>query len=275
MNAYRYAWSAISLLAFVFGGCSPAASPPTTKTITLQTTTSPRDSGLLDLLLPIFRGQTGIDVKVIAVGSGQALANARRGDGEVVISHSPADERKFMDDGFGISRRPLMENDFIIVGPESDPAKVKGTPSAAEAFKKISEAKAPFVSRADDSGTHVKEKVFWKTAGIEPAGDWYVQAGVGMTDAQRIAEEKQAYILTDKGTYLAQRDKLKLVPLVEGDPLLINRYSVIVVSAAMHPALHQAAATKFADFMTSPETQKLIGEFGKAKYGEPLFRPAK
>lgn len=276
MRIHRHAWPAISLVMFHLVGCSKSVSDavkPAKATITLQTTTSPRDSGLLDFLLPKFREQTGIDVKVVAVGSGQAIENARRGDGDVVIAHSAEAEKKFIDDGFGISRKPLMENDFIIVGPESDPAKVKGKTNAIEAFKMMAEAKSPFVSRSDESGTHVKEKLFWKKASIEPDGDWYVQAGVGMADALRIADEKQAYLLTDKGTYLAQKSKLKLVPLVEGDPDLINRYSVIVVSAAKHPSLHQAEATSFADFLTSAETKKLIAEFGKEEYGESLFRP--
>lgn len=277
MQVYRYAWPTIALLMVGIVGCSKSGSDavkPATVTITLQTTTSPRDSGLLDFLLPKFREQSGIDVKVVAVGSGQAIENARRGDGDVVIAHSAEAEKKFIDDGFGISRTPLMENDFVIVGPESDPARVKGRTNATEAFTTIAEAKSPFVSRSDESGTHVKEKFFWKQAALEPTGDWYVQAGVGMADALRIADEKQAYVLTDKGTYLAQKSKLKLVPLVEGDPDLINRYSVIVVSVAKHPTLHQVEATKFAEFLMSAETKTLIAGFGKEKYGESLFRPA-
>lgn len=276
MYVHRYARITIAILIVFVAGCKDAK----TNTITLQTTTSPRDSGLLDVLLPKFRAQTGIDVKVIAVGSGQALENSRRGDGDIVVAHSPEAEQKFMDDGFGVSRKPLMENDFIIVGPVGDPAKVKGMPSTADAFRTISEAEAVFVSRADESGTHVKEKSFWKAAEIDPTskgvgGDWYIKAGVGMADALRMADEKQAYILTDKATYLAQKDKLKLVPLVEGDPMLINLYSVIVVSSKKHPALHETEATKLADFLTSPEAKKLIDEFGKAKFGESLFRAAK
>jgi tungstate transport system substrate-binding protein len=281
VNILRYAWLAISLvIGSQFVGCGPRgdvenAPPPKRTTITLQTTTSPRDSGLLDYLLPEFKQQNRlIDVKVIAVGSGQAIENARRGDGDIIIAHSPAAEQKFMDDGFGVSRKPLMENDFIIAGPESDPANVKGKTNATEAFKTIADAKSPFVSRSDESGTHVKEKFFWKKAVVEPAGDWYVEAGVGMADALRIADEKRAYVLTDKGTYLAQKSTLKLVPIVEGDPDQINRYSVIVVSAAKHPHLKQDAAKTFADFLTLPETKRLIAEFGKEKYGESLFRPA-
>jgi tungstate transport system substrate-binding protein len=245
-------------------------------TITLQTTTSPRDSGLLDHLLPIYKERNpNINVKVIAVGSGVALENARRGDGDVVVAHSPEAERKFMDDGFGTSRRPLMENDLLVVGPATDPAKVKGMTSAADALRTIAEAKSVYVSRADESGTHVKEKAIWKAAEVVPTGDWYIKAGIGMADALRMADEKQAYLLTDRGTYLAQKEKLKLVPLVEGDPLLLNKYSVIVVASKRHPALHEAEATKVADWLTSPEGKRLINEFGKEKYGESLFRAAK
>lgn len=296
MHAHRYARFAMALAILASGGCyshsestvtsgsgtgsstgSSAAAPKATTpaTITLQTTTSPRDSGLLGYLLPKFREQTGIEVKVIAVGSGIALENARRGDGDVVVAHSPEAEQKFIDDGFGASRRPLMENDFLVVGPEADPAKVKGMTSAAESFRTISAAKSIFVSRADESGTHVKEKAVWKAAEVVPTGEWYIKAGIGMADALRMADEKQAYLLTDRGTYLSQKDKLKLVPLVEGDPILLNKYSVIVVSSKKHPALHEAEATKFADWLTSPEGKKLIDEFGKEKYGVSLFRAAK
>lgn len=274
MHAHRYARFAIAILLIATSGCTDAKTKPAT-TITLQTTTSPRDSGLLGYLLPKFREQTGIDVKVVAVGSGVALENARRGDGDVVIAHSPEAEQKFIDDGFGVSRRPLMENDFLVVGPEADPAKVKGKTSAVDSFRTISAAKSSYVSRADESGTHVKEKAIWKAADVAPAGEWYIEAGVGMADALRMADEKQAYLLTDRGTYLAQKDKLKLVPLVEGDPILINKYSVIVVSSKKHPELHEAEATKFADWLTSPEGKKLIDEFGKEKYGLSLFRAAK
>lgn len=273
MHTHRYARFAVAILLVAMGGCTDTRTKPPTK-ITLQTTTSARDSGLLGVLVPKFREQTGIDVKVIAVGSGQALENARRGDGDVVVAHSPEAERKFMDEGFGVLRKPLMENDFLIVGPSADQAKVKGMTSAADALRTIAEAKCVYVSRADESGTHVKEKAIWKAAQVEPVGDWYIKAGIGMADALRMADEKQAYLLTDRGTYLSQKDKLKLAPLVEGDPIFLNKYSVIVVSAKKHPTLNEAAATQFADFLTSPEGKKLIDEFGKAKYGVSLFRAA-
>ena len=271
------------LIASSFGctGEKPSAAPASqnsaVQTITLQTTTSPRDSGLLDALLPAFRAESGIEVKVIAVGSGQALENARRGNGDVVVAHSPEAEEKFMADGFGVLRLPLMENDFIVVGPAADSAGLKSAKSAAEAFKLLSEKHGTFISRSDESGTHVKEKAVWKAAGIDPtsadAKSWYVQAGIGMAAALRMADEKQAYTLADRGTYLSQKAKLALVPLYSGDPVLLNQYSVIVVSAAKHPALNEAAARKFAESLTSAATKKRIAEFGVKEYGEPLFKP--
>ena len=256
---------------------APASQNNAVQTITLQTTTSPRDSGLLDALLPTFRAESGIEVKVVAVGSGQALENARRGNGDVVVAHSPEAEEKFMADGFGVLRLPLMENDFIVVGPTADPAGLKSAKSAAEAFKLLSEKHGTFISRSDESGTHVKEKAVWKAAGVDPtsadAKSWYVQAGLGMVAALRMADEKQAYTLTDRGTFLSQKAKLGLAPLYSDDPVLLNQYSVLVVSAAKHPALNEAAARKFAEFLTSPATKKRIAEFGVKEYGEALFRP--
>ncbi|MGC3966703.1 MAG: substrate-binding domain-containing protein [Pirellulales bacterium] len=282
----------ILILTVVAAGCTPAKQPPAggsgsagssatvaaPQTIVLQTTTSPRDTGLLDMLLPLFKQQTGIDVKVVAVGSGQALENARRGDGDVIVAHSPEAEEKFMADGFGTVRKPLMENDFLIVGPAGDPAGVKQAKSAAEAFKLIADKKAPFISRNDESGTHVKEKAVWKAAGLDPvaldaAAAWYVRAGLGMAAALRMTDEKQAYTLCDRGTYLSQKAKVKLDELFAGDPVLVNKYSVIAVSGAKHPGLNEAAARKFADFLTTPETKRLIGEFGRKEYGQSLFKP--
>lgn len=280
----------IALTSSLALGCGPQDSSPTgaapqgsagaaaATTITLQTTTSPRDTGLLDMLLPLFRAESGVEVKVVAVGSGQALENARRGDGEVIIAHSPEAEEAFVAEGFGVVRKPLMENDFVFVGPPSDPAGVKSAMSAAEALRKIAEKKAVFVSRGDESGTHVKERALWKAAGLDPAaadpkGDWYVRAGLGMAAALRMTDEKRGYTLADRGTYLSQKAKLQLEPLFEGDPILINRYSVIVVSAAKHPGLNEAAARKLAEFLTSSEMKRKIGEFGADKYGRPLFKP--
>jgi tungstate transport system substrate-binding protein len=249
-------------------GCSSA---PQSRTLTLATTTSARDTGLLDALLPKFREQTGIDVKVVAVGTGQAIELARRGDADAMLVHDPAAEEKFMADGFGSVRRPLMYNDFVLVGPATDPAGVKGEKSIAKAFAQVAAKQAPFYSRGDESGTHVKEKKIWSQAEVEAKGDWYQSAGVGMAALLRLADEKDGYTLTDRGTYLSQRKNLNLVILSEGDPLLINRYSVIVVNPEKHPHVHHSEADQFLKFMTSPETQKAIAEFGVERFGEPLF----
>jgi tungstate transport system substrate-binding protein len=254
--------------ALATGGCSPPAPAPS---LTLATTTSAQDSGLLDVLVPAFRGQTGIEVKVVAVGTGQALELGRRGDADVLLVHSPPAEQRFVDEGFGVGRRQVMWNDFVVAGPPADPAGVKGSPSAAEAFARIARARSPFVSRGDESGTHLKEKEVWRRAGVEPGGDWYVASGAGMGQVLRMAGEKRAYTLTDRGTYLAQRQGPDLTVLYEGDPLLRNVYSIIRVNPEKHPHVRREAAEKFADFLTGPEGRKIIADFGKDRFGQPLF----
>ncbi len=250
---------------------SPAAAAE--ETLILATTTSTQDSGLLDVLLPAFTAQSGIQVKTIAVGSGEAIAMGRRGDADVLLVHSKAAEDAFMTDGFGSLRLDVMHNDFVVGGPAADPAKVKGT-EAIEAFKKIAAAGAPFASRGDQSGTHKKELDLWKKSGVEPAGKaWYLSTGQGMGETARIASEKQAYTLIDRGTYLALKSTLALQVLSEGGKDLLNSYRVIVVNPEKHPAVHVAAARRFAEWLVSPETQKRIGEFGREKYGQPLFFP--
>jgi tungstate transport system substrate-binding protein len=258
---------ALTLLAAA--GCGPKA----TETLTLATTTSTQDTGLLDELVPLFRTKTGVHVKVVAVGTGQALELGRRGDADVLLVHDPAGEEKFMAEGHGESRRAVMHNDFVLVGPPADPAGVRGAGSAAEAFARVARKQAPFVSRGDDSGTHRKERAVWRAAGVTPKGDWYVEAGAGMGQVLRMAAEKRAYTLSDRGTYLAQRAGLDLAVVAEGDPLLTNPYHVIVVSPDKHPGVHAAAARRLADFLVSPEGQGFIRDFGKVKLGEPLFFP--
>jgi tungstate transport system substrate-binding protein len=258
------------LLAIVVAGCK--AEQPS-KSITLATTTSTRDSGLLDALLPVFRKQTGIEVKVVAVGSGQALELGRRGDADVLLTHSPAAEDKFMAEGSGVDRRAVMYNDFILIGPPGDPAQVKGKKSIAEAFATIAKEQARFVSRGDESGTHQAERRIWKQADVKPEGQWYLQAGAGMGQVIRMADEKRGYTLSDRGTFLAQRKGLDLAILVEGDPLLRNDYSVTLVNPEKHPHVRHDDAKRFADFLVDPETQKLIGQFGVEQFGEPLFFP--
>jgi tungstate transport system substrate-binding protein len=251
----------------------PAQQSKSPQAITLATTTSTQDSGLLDELLPLFERESGIEVKVVAVGSGQAMELGRRGDADVLLVHSPAAEQKFMDEGFGAKRLAVMHNDFVIVGPAEDGAKVKGTRTAAEAFATIANAKSRFVSRGDESGTHSKEREIWKDAGLKPAGDWYSSAGTGMAQALRIANEKRACILTDRATYLALKDELDLVVLVEGDERLLNRYTVITINPAKHPHVREREANRFAEFLVSPNAQEAIGAFGVEQYGQPLFFP--
>jgi len=256
---------------------SPVArSAPEVKAVLLATTTSTQDSGLLDALLPVFEQETGYQVKTIAVGSGQALAMGRRGEADVLLVHSPAEEQKLVDEGAGLNRRLVMHNDFVVVGPAGDPAKVRGSRSAAEALKKVASAGATFLSRGDGSGTHSKEKGLWKAAGLDPEGQpWYQQTGLGMGETLNVASEKGAYALTDRGTLLARGKSrpLALEVLVEGEPQLLNVYHVIEVSPARWPKVNAAGARAFADFLVSPRTQRRIGEFGLDRFGAPLFTP--
>lgn len=268
------------VLCFVcFLGCSwepPAAAParpkkpPQFRKITLATTTSTQDSGLLDELLPAFERESGVQVKVVAVGSGQALELGRRGDADVLLTHSPGAEQKFMNEGWGAKRLAVMHNDFVIVGPADDGAKIKASRNAADAFKAIADGRSAFVSRGDDSGTHKKELEIWKAAGQRPDRDWYLSAGTGMAQALRIANEKSAYTLSDRATFLALGSELELVVLVEGDDRLLNRYSVISIR---HPHVHEHEANRFAEFLVSPNCQRAIGIFGVERYGRSLFVP--
>jgi len=244
------------------------------KTIILATTTSTQDSGLLDVLIPVFEKQTGYFVKTIAVGSGQAMAMGQKGEVDVLLVHSPAAEKKLVAEGYGVNRRIIMHNDFIIVGPSEDSAKINGSKSASESFKKIASAKALFLSRADKSGTHVKETDIWKKAGVNPEGEkWYQQTGLGMGQTLNVVAEKKGYTLADRGTYLALKKNLGLDILVEGDAILLNVYHVIEVNPAKWPKVNVPGGKAFADFMVSNETQGIIKTFGVEKYGSPLFFP--
>jgi tungstate transport system substrate-binding protein len=242
------------------------------KSITVATTTSTRDTGLLDELLPVFRTKTGIEVRVVAVGTGQALEIGRRGDADVILTHDPVGEERFVAEGFGTTRTEVMSNDFVLVGPPDDPGGVGGAKSAVDAFRRVMDKQAVFVSRGDESGTHQKEKATWALAGIDPAGDWYVRSGQGMGAVLRMADEKRGYALSDRGTFLAQRDKLSLTALCADDPAWVNRYAVIPVNPGRHPHVKHDLARQFAEFLVSDEAQRLIADFGRAKYGEPLFR---
>ena len=238
----------------------------------LATTTSTQDSGLLDVLIPIFQNRTGFFVKTIAVGSGQAMAMGQKGEADVLLVHSPEAEMKFMAEGYGIDRRLIMHNDFIIVGPSEDPARLKGMKSSREAFRRIASAKALFIGRGDNSGTEAKEKTIWMRARIKPEGEkWYQQTGLGMGQTLNVAAEKRGYTLTDRGTYLAMKKSLNLDILVERDALLLNIYHVIEVNPAKWPKVNAAGARAFSDFLVSRETQEVIRTFGVDQFGSPLF----
>ncbi|MEW6141627.1 MAG: substrate-binding domain-containing protein [Chloroflexota bacterium] len=251
----------------------PASTPkPANPDIILATTTSTQDSGLLSALLPVFQKKTGYNVKTIAVGSGQAMTMGERGEADVLLVHSPDAEKKFMEANHGTIRLLVMHNDFVIVGPASDPAGIKGMKSALDAAKKIAEKKAIFISRGDNSGTHALELKLWKTAGIDPKGQsWYQSTGQGMGATLGITAEKGAYTITDRATQLATVKNTSLAILVEGDPILLNVYHVIQVNPNKSTQINAEGAKAFADFMVNAETQKLIGQFGVDKYGSPLF----
>ena len=251
----------------------PPPTQPAVKEVILATTTSTQDSGLLDVLLPIFEQKTGYTVKVVAVGTGQALKMGEEGNADVLLVHAPSSEKTFMGNAFGTDRRLVMHNDFIIVGPADDPAGIRGSATAVEAFTKIAQAGSSFTSRGDDSGTNKAELKLWQNTGITPQGTWYEETGQGMGPTLTIASEKGAYTLTDRATYLANKDNLNLEILVEGDNALLNVYHVISVNPENWPKVNLGGATAFADFLVSEEGQTLIGQFGVAKYGQQLFIP--
>ncbi|HKZ17304.1 MAG TPA: substrate-binding domain-containing protein [Geobacteraceae bacterium] len=253
---------------------SSAVAAPAVKNIILATTTSTQDSGLLDVLLPVFQKDTGYFVKTISVGSGQAMKMGEKGEADVLLVHSPDAEKKFVAEGYGINRRLVMHNDFVIVGPPSDPAKIKGEKSAKAAMRKIASSSSLFLSRGDNSGTNALEKKVWKAAGPSPAGQkWYQETGLGMGQTLSVAAEKKGYTITDRGTYLSLKKTLGLEILVEGDPLLLNIYHVIEVNPAKWPKVNAAGAKSFADFMVSKKAQNMIKTFGVEKFGSPLFFP--
>jgi tungstate transport system substrate-binding protein len=262
----------LSVVLLVLVSC---ATPSTSKEdLLLVSTTSTQDSGLLDVLLPAFETQTGYRVRLIATGSGQALKIGEQGNADVILLHSPSAEKAFMQKGLGIDRRLVMHNDFVIVGPAADPAQIRSPGSAAGAFQSIFASASTFVSRGDQSGTHVKELALWQDAGLAPFDQpWYLETGQGQGATLSIASEKQAYALTDRGTYLAYQSDVDLTILFEGDPFLLNVYHVITVSPEKWPQVNLQGARAFADFITSPAGQQVIGEFGVEQYGQPLFYP--
>jgi tungstate transport system substrate-binding protein len=262
-------------VAVVLGGlCLPAlGQAPQKRDIILATTTSTQDSGLLDTLVPLFEKRTGYRVKTIAVGSGQSLAMGARGDADLVLAHAPGLERKYVGEGAFVNRRMVMHNDFIIVGPAADPARVRPAKRVRDAFVRIAEGKAPFVSRGDKSGTHLLETELWEKVNVKPQGSWYIQAGQGMGAVLNIASEKGAYTLTDRGTYLALKKRLNLDILFEKDRPLLNIYHVMEVNPAKHSKVNAPGAKAFADFLLSAEAQGIIKTFGVEKFGQPLFFP--
>lgn len=266
------------LMSSLLAGCTTTGRPQqntpavSKKEVILATTTSTVDSGLLDVLKPIFDKETGYDLTIISVGSGQAIAMGEKGEADALLVHSPKDEQRIEESGVAINRQLVMHNDFILIGPANDPAKVKGK-STVEAFKAIAAANALFVSRGDDSGTHKKELGIWGKTGVKPAGTWYQETGTGMGPTLNLAAEKDGYTLTDRATYLAQKKNLDLEIMVEGDKDLLNIYHVMQVNAEKFSKVNTEGGKAFVEFMVAQTTQKTIESFGMDKYEQSLFIP--
>lgn len=285
MLRFRSCLALVLLLPLFLVACQPIVVPAANEpqVLRLATTTSTADSGLLDAILPDFEARYGARVDVVAVGTGQALEIGAKGDADVVLVHARAREDKFVADGDGINRLDVMYNDYVIVGPTADPAGINGIGSAKEAFTQIAETQSIFASRGDDSGTHTKEKSLWAGAGITPTVDsgWYLSVGQGMGETLIFANEKLAYTLADRGTWLAMQENLPELSILVGgatidqntDKTLLNPYGVILVNPAKHSAVNFALATTFAEWLTTAEIQKLIGDYGKEQFGQPLFYP--
>lgn len=258
----------VTLLTFALAACGGQQGQ---KDMILVTTTSTQDSGLLDVLIPQFEQESGLKVKVIAVGSGEALAMGERGEVDAILSHAPSAEQKLVDAGVAVNRHRVMHNDFVLVGPPGDRAGIKGMKSAAEALSRIAERQATFVSRGDDSGTHKQEKELWQQMRKTPSGAWYLESGTGQGQTLSIASEKNGYALTDRGTFLALRGNLALTILMEADPPLINIYHVMQVNPAKFTKVNGPAGEAFVQFMIKPETQQTIAAFGVKEFGQPVF----
>ena len=272
---FRSRLSPACLLLGFAASCSDAP-PEGTRPITLVSTTSTENSGLLADLLPKFTARTGIEVRVVAVGTGKAIRMAERGDADVLLVHHRPSEDRFMEQGYGALRRDVMYNDFLIVGPRADPAGIRGQSDAPRALAAIAAAAAPFASRGDDSGTHMKELALWREAGVTPdaaGSDWYRSTGSGQGATLNLAAELSAYTLTDRGTWLSFKNRKELVPLVEGDPPLHNPYGILLVNPKLHPHVHELEARKLIDWLTSDEGQRAIAGF--AIDGQQLFFPVR
>lgn len=266
----RRALLLFAALLLLLGGWG-SASAANAQRLRLATTTSTENSGLLAVLLPPFERQSGLRVDVIAVGTGKAIRLAERGDVDVVLVHAPEAEEAFMAAGYGVNRRAVMVNDFVILGPPADPAGIRDLRQGAEALRRIARAASPFVSRGDESGTHQREKALWQAGGIEPRGAWYLSIGRGMGETLMLANEKQGYVLSDRGTYLAYQGRLELAVLVEGDAALLNPYSIIAVNPARHRQVNYQGAMALIAWVTSVEGQEVIRTFRRS--GQPLFTP--
>lgn len=273
MKNYRLVFAFLLTLIVVISGCSSSDTDGRlTKELILATTTSTQDSGLLEVLQPMFEEQSGYKVKTIAVGTGQALEMGTKGEADVLLVHAPDAEMELIDSGDAINRKRVMYNDFIIIGPESDPAEIKGL-EVKQAFEKIAASKATFISRGDDSGTHKKELAIWKSINVEPSAvDNYLETGQGMGPTLNVAVEKLGYTLTDRATFLAQEKNLSdIALLVEGDEDLLNIYHVMQVNPEKHEKVNSEGAEAFVEFLINDETQQIIGEFGKEEFGQSLF----
>lgn len=274
----RKAAAALVLMILLAAGAGCGTSPAEPEDLILATTTSTMDSGILDVLIPAFEAKHNYRVKPLSVGTGQALKHGEQGEADVLLTHAPAAEEPLVESGAIFNRQLVMHNDFVIAGPVDDPAAVKGLAEPSEALRLIAESENVFVSRGDDSGTHKKEKDLWATAEITPAGDWYLEAGAGMGQTLLIASEKGGYTLTDRATYLANKENLHLDILVEGHGSLLNIYHVMQVSPENHPTevaekINTVGAEAFVEFMVSEEAQGIIDTFGVEEYGQPLFFP--
>ncbi|TCJ04745.1 substrate-binding domain-containing protein [Cytobacillus praedii] len=279
-----FSLSMIAMLIFMMTACSNSTDETASKQeqpkaaeevkdLILATTTSTQDSGLLDVLIPMFEDESNTNVKTIAVGTGQALEMGTKGEADVLLVHAPASEQELVDSGDAVNRKRVMYNDFILVGPSNDPAGIKGM-EVGEAFQKLFNDGAVFISRGDDSGTHKKELDIWKSLEITPGDNaGYAETGQGMGNTLQVAAEKQGYVITDRATYLAQKENLDLEIFVEGDEDLLNIYHVMQVNPEKHDKVYSEGAEEFVEFMINEETQKVIEEFGQEEYGEPLFFP--
>ncbi len=275
MPLYRFAVIVVSLIVLGVVGIQPGRAQPSNSTLILSTTTSTQDSGLLDELVPLFERQSGYSVKTVAVGTGQALALGARGEADVLLVHAPETEKQWMAEGNGADRRLVMYNDFVVIGPSADPAQIVAAASASEVMQRIAAAGATFIGRGDNSGTHILELQLWRAAGLDPRDQpWYLESGQGMGQTLTLANDKLAYTLTDRGTFLARQATLDLAVLAEGYPTFLNVYHVIAVASGKSPMINTEGARAFADFVVAPETQQLVGQFGVARFGQPLFFPA-